>query len=602
MTDIITNVPLNELIAFPGNVRKTRDKAFIDELAASIKAHGLQQNLVVKKNGKGFHVLAGGQRLKALQLLAKNGDIEPGYLVPCKVHEGDLDDTEISLAENVMRQDMHPADQFEAFKTLADKGIPAADIGARFGKSETHVLKLLKLARVAPKILKAYRAGELNLEDVMAFAITDDRKAQVDVFERMTRHTSPRQIRDALTEADIAATDKRVKFVTIKAYEKAGGGLKRDLFSDDEDGVFITDPALLERLLVEKLEKKAAPVKAEGWKWVEIAPDFGYEQRQQYQRIYAEPVPLTKAEQKKLDKLQAEYEKLYAAWEEADEYEQPPRLVEVSDEIDAIENREGVWTPEQLAIAGAVVTIGHNGKLDIERGLVRPEDMPKKAKKAKGKPNGAAADGEEEHFPTLSAALVESLTAHKSAALAAAMLDKPNIALAAVVHRLTLKVFGHRTETALEMSGSVQSLKHVEGSIAFQQLQSARETWGQHIPGEADALWQWCLEQPVDVLLDLLAFCAACTVNAVQSKNDRPDGERLQHASQLATAVNLDMTAWFTPTAENYFGRIAKGQIVDALQEAGATLPAASMKKGDMAKFAECELAGKNWLPEILRA
>ena len=72
--------------------------------------------------------------------------------------------------------------------------------------------------------------------------------------------------------------------------------------------------------------------------------------------------------------------------------------------------------------------------------------------------------------------------------------------------------------------------------------------------------------------------------------------------SRAGIAVTPASTAWFTPTAENYFGRIAKGQIVDALQEAGATLPAASMKKGDMAKFAECELAGKNWLPEILRA
>src|SRR5690606_11563787 len=119
------------------------------------------------------------------------------------------------------------------------------------------------------------------------------------------------------------------------------------------------------------------------------------------------------------------------------------------------------------------------------------------------------------------------------------------------------------------------------------------------------ALWQWCLEQPVDVLLDLLAFCTACTVNAVQSKADRPDNERLQHASQLATAVTLDMKAWFTPTAENYFSRIAKPQILSAIAEAKGNPPAPAwekLKKAELAKVAERETVGTDWLPEILRA
>ena len=75
MTDI-TNIPLDKLTAWEGNVRKTQNKTFIDELAASIKAHGLQQNLVVRKQGRKFAVLAGGQRLKALNLLAETGAID----------------------------------------------------------------------------------------------------------------------------------------------------------------------------------------------------------------------------------------------------------------------------------------------------------------------------------------------------------------------------------------------------------------------------------------------------------------------------------------------------------------------------------------------
>ena len=394
MTDI-TNIPLNKLTAWEGNVRKTQNKAGIDELAASIKAHGLQQNLVVRKDGKKFAVVAGGRRLKALQRLAKAGDIEPAYEVPCRITEA-ADAAEISLAENVVREEMHPADQFEAFRDLADKGMPATDIAARFGKSDSHVLKILKLARVSPEILKAYRAANLTLEDVMAFTVTDDHEAQESVFAAIAPWHGAQDIRAALTENDIAATDKRVKFVTLKAYEKAGGTTKRDLFSEDDSGVYIEDPNLLDTLVTERLEKKASPVCAEGWKWVQVTPDFAYQQSAEYRRIHAEPVPLTASEQKKLDKLQEEYAQINDEWNDCDEeLESRPRLDELEKLIAEIEDRNGVWTSEQLAMAGAVVFIDHQGKTKIERGLVRPEDMPK-AGKAKNANSSDISDNEGE--------------------------------------------------------------------------------------------------------------------------------------------------------------------------------------------------------------
>src|ERR1019366_4711879 len=98
MTDIV-DIPLNKLTQFEGNVRKTQNKGFIDELAASIKAHGLQQNLVVKKEGKQFAVVAGSQRLTALLVLAKAGEIKGTHPVPCKLAEADIDPSEISLLE-----------------------------------------------------------------------------------------------------------------------------------------------------------------------------------------------------------------------------------------------------------------------------------------------------------------------------------------------------------------------------------------------------------------------------------------------------------------------------------------------------------------------
>ena len=286
------------------------------------------------------------------------------------------------------------------------------------------------------------------------------------------------------------------------------------------------------------------------------------------------------------------------------------RLAAIDERIEQLEDREALWTPETIAIAGAVVTIGHDGEADIRRGYVRPEDRPRKAVGQKAAvPAGDDSDGAEESAGTavaLSAALVESLTAHRSAAISASLLDRPDIALAAVVHTMTRQVFfdGYARETSLKLTPWRQSLRRVEGSKAFEALEKARETWGERLPGDSgQALWQWCLEQDQGVLLDLLAFCAACTVDAVQLKGEHPDSSRFEHAGHLAAALKLDMAAWFAPTAENYFGKVSKAGILQALREArGQTAPAwEAMKKNDLAALAARETEGTGWLPEPLR-
>ena len=86
----------------------------------------------------------------------------------------DADAEEISLTENVQREAMHPADEFEAFRALTDAGTPPADIAARFGVTEAVVQKRLRLARVSPTLLEAFRRGEMTLQHVMAFTLSDD--------------------------------------------------------------------------------------------------------------------------------------------------------------------------------------------------------------------------------------------------------------------------------------------------------------------------------------------------------------------------------------------------------------------------------------------
>ncbi|MBZ5666791.1 MAG: ParB/RepB/Spo0J family partition protein [Acidobacteriia bacterium] len=230
-----TAIPLTKLLAWEGNVRKTDADKGIDELAASIAAHGLLQSLVVRKDKRGkYAVVAGRRRLLALKSLADAGTVESGAAIPCHVLNDEADATEISLAENVQREQMHPADEFDAFKALIDKGVPVADVAARFGVTETVVRKRLKLANVSPVLIAAYRNDEMTLQHVMAFAVTDDHAAQERVWNELSdwQKDDPDVIRDALIGDEITADDKRVKFVTLKAYEKAGGAVRRDLFSE----------------------------------------------------------------------------------------------------------------------------------------------------------------------------------------------------------------------------------------------------------------------------------------------------------------------------------------------------------------------------------
>jgi ParB family chromosome partitioning protein len=290
--------------------------------------------------------------------------------------------------------------------------------------------------------------------------------------------------------------------------------------------------------------------------------------------------------------------------------DQQSRFDSVFERITELETRPAAWTPETLAIAGAIVTLGHDGKPDIHYGFIRPEDAPRKAAKTKTvmqtKDDGSVIAVEVADKSPLPASLVESLTAYRSASLTATMMERPDIALAATVHALALQVFynGARGNTVLQIAANVVSIHRVEGSPACDVIEKAREYWTEQLPGDSVDLFAWCLTQPQDRLLHLLAFCAAQTVNATLLKADRPNSTRMEHAALLADALKLDMATWFTPTAANYFSRISKAGIIEALREVkGTTAPAwTGMKKTELAALAERETAGTAWLPELLRA
>jgi ParB family chromosome partitioning protein len=602
MTDII-HVPLSKLALWDGNVRKTGIRVGIEELAASIAAHGLLQSLVVRKSKRGkYGIVAGQRRLLALQALAKDGIIAKDCQIPCMLADGEIDPAELSLAENVVRTPMHPADQFAAFKGLIDDGASIPDVAARFGIAESVVAKRLKLGRLSPVILDAYRSGEIDLEDAQAFAVSDDHAAQERVFSELSEYSrSAHNIRRYLTEGEVSASDKRVRFVGIEAYTAAGGTIRQDLF-DDEDRCYLQDPALLDRLVSEKLSAHAPGISAEGWSWVEVLPDADYGTFGKFKRVYPESAPLSESDQAELDRLTQEYDEIVDC-DDADE----DRLAELEQRIDGLNRSSETWPAETLALAGAIVALGHDGELRVERGLVRKEDAHKLTSDADdeagdGTPPAPRSDG-------LSPRLVEDLTAQQSAAISAELMGWPDFALASVVHALVLDAFylGHGADSCLKITlgsaGLDRSIADPDGCKGLAVIEQERERLGERIPGNAEDLWDWVLSRSRDELLDLLAFIAAMSVDAVQRKGDLTNSSRLVHARALGESLQLDMGNWFNPTAGNYFGRVNRAQILSAIDEAnGSHAPALEkLKKSELAVRAEALISGTSWLPEPLR-
>jgi ParB family chromosome partitioning protein len=304
----IVSIPLNKLVASPLNVRKTGGQT-IEDLAASIQAHGLLHNLVVAKKGDKHHVIAGTRRFAALRKLAKEKAIPKTFDLPCRVIDA-AGSTETSLAENVIRTAMHPADQFVAFRSLVDEGMGVEEIAARFGVTATTVRQRFKLANVAPRLFELYRADEINLDQLMALAVTDDHAAQERVWDSAQEwQRNPNTLRRALTETMVdAASDPRARFVGLEAYINAGGQIDRDLFQPEHEG-YLTDPAKLDRLVSEKLATLADEVRGEGWKWVKILPAAQYPDLTKFGRIHPVHVPATPEIRSEIEVLEAEQDK-----------------------------------------------------------------------------------------------------------------------------------------------------------------------------------------------------------------------------------------------------------------------------------------------------
>jgi ParB family chromosome partitioning protein len=635
------DIPFNKLTLSQSNVRRIKAGVSIEDLAEDIGRRTLLQSLTVRpvRDADGvetgmFEIPAGGRRFRALELLVKQKRLAKTAPVPCVVREGGIAE-EDSLAENFQRAPLHPLDQFRAFLALREKGQSEEEIASAFFVSVAVVRQRLRLASVSPRLLEVYAEDGLSLDQLMAFTINGDHARQEQVFERLSQSYTkePYVIRRMLTEGAVRAADKRARFIGLDAYEQAGGIVLHDLFQGD-DGGWLQNVALIDRLVAERLEREAAAIRTEGWKWIEIAPEFAYGHTYGLRQLRGEEIPLTAEGQATREALQAEYNQLDETYAEAGELSEEVgnRLAEIELALVAFEERPVRFDPVEIARAGAFVSIDGSGNLRVERAYVRPENEApvepepvadiehdgQQAVAAQVDPNidcvqselaNAAEPDEDEGLKPIPDRLMTELTAHRTLALRHALGEQPDVAFLAALHAFCVKIFyRYAVESCLDLDvksvGFGAQAPGLNDTTLAANFDRRHQAWIAALPKEPAELWDTLASFDGDSRQALFAHCVSLSVNAMfEPYNRRP--RALAHADRLAEALGLDMvTAGWSPTVESYLGRVTKAQILSAVRESKGEQAARlidHLKKGEMAERAEALLAGSGWLPEPLR-
>ena len=575
-------IPLNLLQLSPLNARKTPPRATEQaELAASIVAHGLLENLIVRSTDTDRHeVLAGGRRLMALQSLASEGKLEPDHPVACLVHEGDPQ--EVSLAENVVRLSMHALDQFEAFAALADQGLSVAEISTRFGCTDTLVRQRLRLGRIAPEIRAAYRADDITLDTLTAFAVTEDHGQQLAVWEQVKDgYIHAHHVRRLLTDEKIAATSKFVRFIGQDAYEAEGGTSTRDLFSEAEGTIYLDDRALVMRLAQEKLAAAAEALQAkEGWKWVQAMPEIPWEVIHKCRNVYPERIDSTPEQEAEMTRLREHLEAYDEAMASDVTPEDEDQIAGLEEEYEALENSLRVYAPEDISRSGCMITVNHDGSLNIRRGLVLPEDQ-------------VTEEGAAENAPAkYSTRLLEDL-GHTRLEIAQKHLAQ-DVGCAYDVMLFTLARAVLKTGSACDRPLDIcftTTLPH--------NWSERSDTTGAELSPEIDMTWLELAPAagfaalsglPMADKQRLFAYCTALTLRGRLGRTDDDDLHEV-----IGCRLGIDMAAHWRPTANNFFKRVTKPRALeiaaDVLGEQWAKNHAGE-KKAVLADTLEANFAG----------
>jgi ParB family chromosome partitioning protein len=579
----VQNISLSQLVLSPSNVRKTAASAAEDvALEASIRAHGILQNLIVHPtpiDGKGvYEVVAGGRRLRILQKLAAEGVIDADHPVPCKVEKAQ-DAVETSLAENTVRAAMHPADEFVAMTALINNGASIEDVARRFGTSERHVRQRLRLGNLAPELLDAYRAGDINLDAVTAFTLGADHDRQLAVWNQIKDQSwvSPFTVKRLLTERAIALNSNLGRFIGAEAYQAAGGMIVTDLFSSDDDG-FMDDTTRVHRLAIEKLEAKAEELRPQ-WKWTKAVLDLDYATLHEYTHLRPKPAEVPAGLAEELERIESrltEFEDSDPDEWNADLAAEMEQLEARHAEIESIIDGLAVYSDKDRARAGCIVTIGEHGAFGLHQGLVERRPSKGKGNPADDETGDSVVSGDEDddrpsRYPPnaeqairkecgFSQLLVDDLKAHRHQITRAHLAADFGVAFDLALYSLCTEIFNQRYHTTpLDLTATEacprSTLNDLSGTPADKLLEAQRKAlaidWLDLEPAQAFAAMS---ALPSDAKQRLFAWCIAATLKPQLAIETLADPV----IESAGWRLGIPFADYWRPTANNYWGRAKK--------------------------------------------
>ncbi|MBN3262994.1 ParB/RepB/Spo0J family partition protein [Pectobacterium brasiliense] len=614
-------LPLSSLVRTELNVRKKKHtQAQIENLAEGIASVGVIQNLAVYVTEAGKHAVAAGQgRFSALELLRDSGRISADYAVPALIVPEKIAKL-ISLMENVQRHDMHPFDQISAFGDERDQGKSAQEIGAFMGYPTKHVQKMLKLSVMHPQLLEQLAEDKIDVDQLHALASTDDAERQLQVWKNAGYSAYDRQphvLRESVLKGEVKADDNpRLAIVGKDAYEAAGGAIRSDLFS--ESG-FLSDAVLLDTLALDALNKAATETAArDGWKWGQGRFNAVPHWDDEFTQIYPHGSELTEDEEKEEERLDAELEELelyLANVTDADEvWETEKQIAVINGKLEAFSEEalaaRSVWTDEQRQ-QGGVIAYLDGGEIKFQFVVAQ-----KDTKSQSGSENDENDNNEQQNSATepakkgLSSKLICSLSSERTLAVQAALSQRPDVVIAAMLHDTIKTVFGdtpYHSKTLgvsvnVNRTSLISNAYDAAESKAALALNDMHSHWLATFPENWKQDFAWLMDWTLERQLALLAYCMTGSLDGVvhwAGKGGKV-GEKLE---RIESAIDFNIADWWKPTKSNYFGRIGKDQIADDLRDADLSAFADSalkMKKGDGAELAENEIAKTDWLPACL--
>lgn len=570
--------PLAALYCAPENAR-FGDTSDVAGLAASIEERGdLLETLKAYLDGDRVAVWDGGRRLRALALLEAEGRL-PDLLATRGVpyFPTSREEARIGSLATFVRDDMHPADAFQAFSRLFDDGLSTEQVAAACHVGARDVAQIMRFRTLAPEVLAAFKEGKFELDAALAFTVTDDHDRQRAVLKSCGKNVAEYDVRRRITEGAVSPHTAIARFIGRDAYVAAGGQVFTDLFSRFEmEDLFSkgddandwdadeewADKGLVERLAAEKLAAALATVKTEGWGAV-IEPKNQYGWSNGYERLEKQDVETKKGKTAK------------------------------------------DWSAEQRAAGVAFAYIDSNGKLKIERGWYKPSKKASMALLGAGVPATPQADPRIAGFGHTGH---HKLTSVATRATQVGLLENPTAAYDALLTHLAWEGLsrkgGSRVSRLHTGNDRARALDvSVKGGKAYA---DALTRWSDKLPWDRLAFCDAVAALEAGEKAELLALCFAETVDGTEAglHTYTRDAGRWSHLGWIAEHAGVRISEAWTPD-EAFLKGASKDALISALVDMGLPEKDAqklqSDKKAVLVGLVATKMAEVGWTPAILR-